>query len=174
ISGDDTVIIGRGIESTIVDIQRVDFTDPSSGRKVTIFDTPGFDESVDGFEAGDFSDTDILKKIVEFLFKEYDAHRKLDGLVYFQKISEPRFSTRQSKRTLTMFKKLCGADTFKNTVVLTTFWDNVSEEKGEARERDMHIRFQELIEGDALFMRYTREFPDTPQKVIDYILTLMP
>jgi len=43
----------------------VHFRDPDSGRKVTIVDTPGFDDS-----RPNLSNTDILKKITDFLLEE--------------------------------------------------------------------------------------------------------
>lgn len=45
------------------EVQGFDFIDPKSGRNVTIVDTPGFDDSK-------VSDTEILKRISNFLLKE--------------------------------------------------------------------------------------------------------
>ena len=36
-----------------------------------------------------------------------------------------------------MFQKLCGTETYKNVVVLTTFWDQVGEEIGAKREEQL-------------------------------------
>ncbi|KAF8907865.1 hypothetical protein CPB84DRAFT_1767762 [Gymnopilus junonius] len=36
-----------------------------------------------------------------------------------------------------MFKSLCGSGTFKNVVVLTTFWDQITEKKGSEREAEL-------------------------------------
>ncbi|KAF9063527.1 hypothetical protein BDP27DRAFT_1299590 [Rhodocollybia butyracea] len=143
-------------------MERVDFTDSRSGRNVTIVDMPGFDSSSYPY---------TLKKITDFLLEEYDAHRKLNGLVYFQRISEPRFSG-QDEINLRMFQKLCGTDTYKNTIVLTTFLDKVSEHEGEERERQMHNNFfKELVEGGALLMQHTQDYAVTAQSVIDQIFT---
>ncbi|KAF9058618.1 P-loop containing nucleoside triphosphate hydrolase protein, partial [Rhodocollybia butyracea] len=164
ISGDQTVRVGSNLHSETLDIQRVEFTERNSGRKVTLVDTPGFDDS-------DISDTDILKMITNFLLNEYDANRKLNGIVYLQRISDPRFGG-QNKRTLRMFQKLCGTDTYRNIVVVTTFWDKVSDQEGQARESQMKSSFfRELVDRGAAFMRHTRDL-GTAQKVIDHIFTL--
>jgi len=62
LTGDTSIKIGDDLESETCDIQVVHFRDPDSGRKVTIVDTPGFDDS-----HPILSNTDILKKISHFL-----------------------------------------------------------------------------------------------------------
>ncbi|KAF9058616.1 hypothetical protein BDP27DRAFT_1240552 [Rhodocollybia butyracea] len=144
-------------------IECVNFTDPRTGHKVTILDTPGFNDSA-------ISDTDILKMITDFLLNQYGANRKLNGIVYLQRISDPRFGG-LNRRTLRMLKKLCGTDRYTNIVVLTTFWDILSKQEGEERER--HIRnnfFRELLEGGAAYMRHDREYTVTGQRVVDRCL----
>ena len=83
LTGDTSIKIGDGLDSETSDVQILHFRDPDSGRKVTFFDTPGFDDSR-GFDdslglddsAGlddscpKFSDTDILKRIANFLLQE--------------------------------------------------------------------------------------------------------
>ena len=65
LTGDTTVGVGHDLESETSDVQVLHFHDRDSGRKVTIVDTPGFDDS-----RADFSDTKILKTIADFLLKE--------------------------------------------------------------------------------------------------------
>lgn len=104
----------------------------------------------------------------------YDADRKINGLVYLQKISDGRFGG-QSKRNLRMFRELCGSDTYKNVVVLTTFWDNLADQSlGERREWEMKSKyFQPLVEGGATFMRHDCSL-DSAQRVLDHIIPLIP
>ena len=59
-------------------MQVIQFHDPDSGRKVTFVDTPGFDDSRGSDDSSGldnscpkFSDTDILKRIADFLLQEY-------------------------------------------------------------------------------------------------------
>lgn len=53
------------MDSETDDVVKIAFTDPVSGRKVVLVDTPGFDDSRDGR-----TDTEILRKISEFMLNE--------------------------------------------------------------------------------------------------------
>ncbi|KAF5372396.1 hypothetical protein D9757_011613 [Collybiopsis confluens] len=169
LSGNDSVKTGDSLESETIDVRCVDFVDEETGRKVILVDTPGFDDSRDGV-----TDTDILKKITGFLLEEYDNKRKLNGIIYIHSIASTRFSG-QSVRNLKMFKNLCGAETYKNVVILTTFWDDRSAKKmGEKREAELKSKFcLQLAQGGAAFMRHNRT-KSSSHKVLDYIFTLVP
>ena len=65
LSGDSSVVIGNGLESETDDVKVVTFTNPSTSRAIRIVDTLGFDDSRENR-----SDTDILKKITDFLLTE--------------------------------------------------------------------------------------------------------
>ncbi|KAF8830854.1 P-loop containing nucleoside triphosphate hydrolase protein [Lentinula edodes] len=170
LTGDKSVRVGDSLDSETDDVVKIAFTDPVSGRKVVLVDTPGFDDSRDGR-----TDTEILRKISEFMLNEYDEHRKLNGTIFFHRMSDPRFGG-QSRRSLRIFRELCGAATFKNVVVLTTFWDRVNEEEGLAREEELKSNsnfFKDLVEGGARFMRHDRENSGA-REVLDHIFTLVP
>lgn len=44
-------------------------------------------------------------------------------------------------RNLSIFKKLCGEDSFDNIVLITTRWDDIDEETGNARERQLEAGY---------------------------------
>ncbi|KAK2466556.1 hypothetical protein APHAL10511_001418 [Amanita phalloides] len=166
LSGNTSIRIGDSLESETSEVQVVPFLDPGSGRKVIIVDTPGFDDSREGV-----SDTQVLKKISEFLLHAYDHERKLNGLIYIQRISDTRFSG-QSRRNLTMFRNLCGTKAYENVVVLTTFWDKVSSEQGNQREEQLKAKFfKDLVEGHARFMRHNLTL-ESARDVLRHISTL--
>ncbi|KAK2466553.1 hypothetical protein APHAL10511_001415 [Amanita phalloides] len=168
LSGDTSVHVGDSLDSETSDIQLASFRDPESGRNVTIVDTPGFDDSRSGI-----SDTKVLKKIAAFLLETYDNKRKLSGLVYLQRISDPRFGG-QSGRNLAMFRNLCGTKAYENVVVLTTFWDKASSEQGDQREEQLKTRFfKDLVEGRARFMRHSLTL-ESARHVLQHISTLNP
>ena len=75
-----------------------------------------------------------------------------------------------------MFKGLCGAESFKNVVVVTTFWDYIAdEEQGERRETQLKSRFfKPLVDGGAHFMRHRRDTTKTAMDVLNHIFTLLP
>ena len=71
-----------------------------------------------------------------------------------------------------MFSNLCREGEFKHVVVLTTFWDDVTNEAGTKRERRLKSKFfQELVQGGARFMRHNGS-SGSAQKVLKHILTL--
>jgi len=72
-----------------------------------------------------------------------------------------------------MFKDLCGTETYKNVVVLTTFWDQISTmDEGARREELLKSRFlKELVEGSASFMRYDHTL-ESARCVLRHIFTL--
>ena len=54
-----------------------------------------------------------------------------------------------------MFRELCGPETYKNVVVLTTFWDEVPTYEGVEREVELESKvFAKLVERGAQFMRH--------------------
>ncbi|KIM43890.1 hypothetical protein M413DRAFT_370839 [Hebeloma cylindrosporum] len=169
LTGDMSVKVGDDLESETSDVQVLEFVDPETRRKVTIVDTPGFDDSRSGV-----TDTDILGKITEYLLKEYDQERKLNGLVYVQRVSDPRFSG-QSSRNLRMFRELCGKAAYKNVVVLTTYWDQLStHEEGVRREAQLKSKyFAALVDGGAEFMRHDRTV-ESARAVLRHILPIPP
>jgi len=159
-----------GVESETSEIRDIRFVDRATGRNVIIVDTPGFDDSREGV-----TDTDILKKITKFLLDVYDEKRKLNALIYLHRISDPRFGG-QSARNLRMFQSLCGAGSFKNVVVLTTFWDKVTVSEGAKREQQLKANpqcFKKLADGDARFMRHDLTLRSA-QEVLKHIFTLAP
>jgi hypothetical protein len=73
-----------------------------------------------------------------------------------------------------MFHNLCGEGGFKNVVVLTTFWDTVTNEKGTGRETELQSDFYgELVQGGARFMRHDLSL-GSAHKVLKHVLTLAP
>ncbi|KAJ3887090.1 P-loop containing nucleoside triphosphate hydrolase protein [Lentinula edodes] len=162
------VKIGNNLDSQTSDVQVFHFFDKFSGRNIVLVDTPGFDDS-----RNDITDTAVLKKIAEFLLNKYDEKRKLNGLIYLHRMSDPRFGG-QASRNLKMFRNLCGPSAYRNIVVLTTFWDRVSAEEGLMREEQLKSTFfSDIVAGGARFMRHDRT-AQSAREVIAHILTLSP
>jgi hypothetical protein len=73
-----------------------------------------------------------------------------------------------------MFKNLCGTKSYKNVVVLTTFWDEINEELGQGREAQLKGQyFKEFVEGGARFVRNNQTVERT-HEVLKHIFTLDP
>ncbi|KAF8345737.1 P-loop containing nucleoside triphosphate hydrolase protein [Amanita rubescens] len=158
ITGDKNVRIGHGIDSVTSEVDRFRYFE-RDGRCVTFVDTPGFDDSREGV-----TDTDILQKIASFLDADFKGGKKLSGIIYLHRITDPRMGG-ISNRNLRLFKKLCGDDALKNVVVVTTRWDEIPGNDKEAmgRREDQLMKtkgmfFEPLIAAGGRFLRHDNTF----------------
>ncbi|TFK19372.1 hypothetical protein FA15DRAFT_697568 [Coprinopsis marcescibilis] len=138
------------------------------GRRVRLVDTPGFDDS-------SRSDADVLATIARFLAQEYTKGRKLQGILYFHRISDVRMGA-LSKRNFVMFQKMCGEHTYANVVLVTSRWSEVNELVGISRENELKskgIFFKPLIEAGAPLVRYERNI-DSAHHAIRQVLRRAP
>lgn len=94
-----------------------------------LVDTPGFNDTYR-------EDVDIIKAIIAWLNSSYRQGTKLTGILYLHPIKDPRMEG-SSLRNFRAFQQLCGENTFKNIVLCTTFWDQVSEFDGTRREKEL-------------------------------------
>ena len=137
-------------------------------KKVTLIDTPGFDDT-------NMSDTDILNMIAMFLttmlvfkfamyaanislFQRYEQGIRLNGILYLHRISDPRMSG-TSRRNFNTFRNLCGDECLSNVVIVTNMWGGVAEEIGDARVGELvndELFFQPAIRYGAK-IRHHRE-----------------
>ena len=77
------------------------------------------------------------------MFISQDSHEKeirLSGLLFFHPISDNRMGGSPIKH-LKMLHNLCGVETLKNVVLVTTMWDQVDEEEGDNRENELTARY---------------------------------
>jgi septal ring factor EnvC (AmiA/AmiB activator) len=74
-----------------------------------------------------------------------------------------------------MFRELCGKAAYKNVVVLTTYWDQLStHEEGVKREAQLKSKFfKTLVDGGAQFMRHDRTV-ESARAVLRHILPMPP
>ena len=107
--------------------------------------------------------------------RRHGANSRLTGLIYIHRISDTRVGG-TAQRNLRMFRKLCGPDSLKNVVVVTTMWDNVTPEEGSRREQELissNDLFKPLLDGGATIMHHERT-AESAAKVIDYLLGKSP
>ena len=98
-------------------------------RTIYLIDTPGFDDSKR-------KDTEVLRELASYLSKSYSQNIKLNGIMYFHRISDNKMQG-SAKKNLMMFKKLCGDNALKNVILITSMWDRVAEKEGAKREREL-------------------------------------
>ena len=103
--------------------------------------------------------------------RRYGKQSQLTGLIYVHRISDTRVGG-TSQRNLRMFRKLCGTDSLKNVVIVTTMWDKVTSEEGLKREQELISSknlFKPLLDGGATMMRHERT-AESATKVINHLL----
>ncbi|KAI0342626.1 P-loop containing nucleoside triphosphate hydrolase protein [Trametopsis cervina] len=139
--------VGEGLRSCTSRIE-LGKTFELDGSRVTLVDTPGFDDTT-------VSDTEILKMISAYLSSSYQGGIKLSGVIYMHRISDIRIGG-ISRRNFGMFRKLCGDDSLKNVVIVTNMWGEVSREKGVAREEELktdELLFKPVLAKGATMLR---------------------
>ncbi|EMD41349.1 hypothetical protein CERSUDRAFT_128053 [Gelatoporia subvermispora B] len=121
------------------------------GRTVRLIDTPGFDDSSK-------TDVDILDLIANFLASQYRDGYRLSGVIYMQRISDPRVGG-LARRNFVMFTKLCGLQFMKNVVFTTTRWNEVESPVAHAREEELKSSttfLKPALESGACYMRHDK------------------
>ncbi|KAJ6513038.1 P-loop containing nucleoside triphosphate hydrolase protein, partial [Mycena sanguinolenta] len=137
-------------------------------RSVTLIDTPGFDDTTR-------SDTDILTQIAAFLATAYASGKKLAGVIYMHRISDVRMGG-ISTHNFKMFRQLCGENTLRNVVIVTSMWSQVTPDVGEARELELASdeRFlRPVMEKGARMLRSYNDVPSA-QAIIRYLIGNQP
>jgi hypothetical protein len=131
------------------------------GRTYVLIDTPGFDDSYR-------SNDEIVDAILAWLEKSYRAQKLLSGIIYLHRISDPRMQG-SSLDNLRMFRKLCGLEALKNVLLVTTFWDTVSDAEGRRREQELSSNDEfwgRMIKRGSQMKRWSRSSRDEEGKRI--------
>ncbi|KAL4062298.1 hypothetical protein V8B97DRAFT_1904403 [Scleroderma yunnanense] len=160
------VKIGHGLQSKTNRVQSVRWA-TTDDITVKLVDTPSFDDSRTGV-----TDTDVLEMIATFLINRRNG---LTGLIYVHRISDTRVGG-NAQRNLRMFRNLCGDESLKNVVIVTTMWDKVTPEEGSQREQELRSSdslFKPLLDKGAIMMRHDNT-PESATNVINYLLKKSP
>ncbi|KAL4061695.1 P-loop containing nucleoside triphosphate hydrolase protein [Scleroderma yunnanense] len=129
--------VGHGLVSCTEEIRPVRYPHPDGERNFVLIDTPGFNNSHK-------SHIQVLQIIADWLKTTYKQKVMLSGLLYLHRISDNRMAGTPLSN-LNMFKRLCGENNFKNIVLVTTMWDEVSEDVGLQREEELNMSFWEVM-----------------------------
>ncbi|KAL4064104.1 P-loop containing nucleoside triphosphate hydrolase protein [Scleroderma yunnanense] len=145
------VQVGHHLHSETSQVQSIHLP-TQNGLGINLVDTPGFDDSRQGV-----TDADILAMIAMFLTTQHrEGTFHLSGFIYLHRISDTRVGG-TSKRNIRIFQKLCGQDSLKNVVIVTTMWDKVTQEEGLRREQELMFSdnlFKPILDGGAILMRH--------------------
>ena len=164
VTGRTDVHIGHSLAPETREVTPYDFTLPSrDGRasyNIRLVDCPGFDDITR-------PDEDIVISILNWLGRTYHEGQKLHGIIYTLAINRPRM-TGQRLANISMFRRLVGDDFYRNVILGTTLWDQLSShEEGVARERELRETqafWKSLVDGGSRICRigYDRLRPVAP------------
>jgi len=132
-SGRATHVVGHTLKSCTNEVIAVKFWDEESCRHVVLVDTPGFDRTFK-------SELDILTMVSKWLNSSYSKNKLLSGILYLHRIADNRMGG-TPLRNLRMFRELCGKDPLDKVYFTTTMWDEVTEEVGDRRLKELRTDF---------------------------------
>ena len=106
-----------------------------------------------------------------FLLSFFSGGRRLNGLIYVHRISDPRMGA-ISKRNLRLFKQLCGEDSLRNVCITTTNWDRVTKDEGDRWELELRENpnfFKPLIDEGAQLARHYKDIMSA-RSIVNFII----
>ncbi|KAM0348850.1 hypothetical protein ACHAP4_010666 [Fusarium culmorum] len=122
------VVVGDGLQACTETVEVFSF-EYRPGVTIHLVDTPGFDDT-------NRQDSAVLRDISAWLSKSYTEKILLNGILYLHRISDPRMQG-SGKLSISLLRKLCGKDAFKNVVLVTTMWELVETDIGDRREKEL-------------------------------------
>ena len=135
------------------------------GRSAALLDTPGFDDTYK-------TDAEVLQGVADVLAATYKNHMKLSGIVYLQRITDPRL-THGGRANLAMFRALCGDDPLRKVVLATTFWGEINN-MDRAKDHEEELRTTPEYWGSMLSSKATMtRFHDTQESALNILRGLL-
>jgi hypothetical protein len=132
---------------------------------VALLDTPGFDDTYK-------TDAEVLQGVADFLAFTYKKDMKLSGIIYLQRITDPRM-THGGRANLELFRALCGDDPLRKVVLATTFWGEMKNLQ-RAAEHEGELKSNPDYWGDMLAKKATMtQFHDTKDSALDIVRGLL-
>ncbi|KAI6010018.1 hypothetical protein EDC04DRAFT_817435 [Pisolithus marmoratus] len=119
---------------------------------VVLIDTPGFDDTR-------ISDLDVLEMVSIWLNQKYQRGTTLAAILWFHRITDNHM-VEVPLKNLRVFEKLCGKNALPKVILVTTMWDEVDDDVGEERLRELkNTRWKTMISQGSRTPKYvnTRE-----------------
>ncbi|KAF5371458.1 hypothetical protein D9615_009642 [Tricholomella constricta] len=118
-------------ETGVVNPQTVSYVDGyGQNWRLTLVDTPGFQDT-------NMSDTEVLEKISDWMLSEYNAEKRVNGLIWFWDMKNARFEG-LSKTNILMLDALVGDDAMANVVLCTNKWPRKPSQTDIDNEKKLH------------------------------------
>jgi len=161
VSGSQKMAVGKELHSCTKHIMDTRFT--IDGHNVRLVDTPGFSDT-------ELSDTEILKRIAEWLQLSYESGIKLHGIVYLHKLTNDKMIG-SAKRNLQMFRLLVGRKGLHNVILASTKASEVST-RAEANYRHSQLEtvyWKDMIENGSSVRNYDGQLSSAEQIIRDIL-----
>ncbi|KAF8905757.1 P-loop containing nucleoside triphosphate hydrolase protein [Gymnopilus junonius] len=164
--GQEKMKVGRGLNSCTSEpglgyIQTIERYPALKDYQILLVDTPGFDDSV-------HEDTQILKKIADWLKNFYKGGAKLGGVIYLHDISSSRFNG-GARQNLQNFQKLCGDVVLHNAALVTTKWDLHVPDAQRCHDQLVAGQWKHLIKKGAKVHKFDSSY-DSAWRIIEQIV----
>lgn len=111
------------------------------------------------------------------MYIRYRDNVRVTGILYLRDITEQKMR-RPSLKNIELFEKLCGAESLKNVIFVTTHWDVVNQNAellSQARERQLEYKTDYLsvmaFKGARTAQHYNTT--ESPYKIICQVITRM-
>ena len=109
-----------GSESNLIQISSTSV----HGTEFCLVEFPGFGQD----------DEQVFESLSTWLKESYENGEYLSGVLYLHRILDDR-QDGTNLRNLSIIKKLCGKEKFRNITIASTFWDEEDDDAAEAREK---------------------------------------
>ncbi|KAI6038343.1 P-loop containing nucleoside triphosphate hydrolase protein [Pisolithus marmoratus] len=100
------------------------------GFNVVLVDTPSFNDT-------NKSELKVLGMISDWVDNTYEPRRILAAILYFHCISENLMPAASPMKNLRLFQILCGKNAMSRVDLVTTMWDEVKDDVGEERLKEL-------------------------------------
>lgn len=156
---------GDTLRSVTSEIQAIRVRHPQYDDRIVLVDTPGFDDTFR-------TDMEILGMISDWLGKTYKQDVRLSGLIYLHRITDNRMAGSPLKN-LRMFGKLCGDTAAFRVILVSTMWEKVKQEVGEARQKQLEGMFwKDLIEKGSNVDRLERSDTGEAWRIVEKMIVM--
>jgi GTPase SAR1 family protein len=130
-----TAEIGHSLLSCTKDVNEYSCI-ADNGRRLTLIDTPGFDDTHS-------SDAEVLTSIANYLAHHSRSGRYIHGVIFLHRIIDVRLSASAIKMA-EIVKRMCGKEFYARVALVTNMWQLLTNrEIGYQRERELlnHVKF---------------------------------
>ncbi|KAI6006753.1 P-loop containing nucleoside triphosphate hydrolase protein [Pisolithus marmoratus] len=136
VSGDTGEGVGHSLTSCTSNIEATRCV--IDGFNVTLVDTPGLNHT-------NKLEIEVPKMISDWLDITYETRPIPLAVLYFHRISDNRNPASTPIKILRDFQKLCGNNTASKVSLVTTMWDEVEDDVGEERLKELKENYWSMM-----------------------------